>query len=62
MFTYYKCGMQPASVMFHIRPVRVNGVQSTVHAKVSDLNQVFIYSMDNINMFYFDTIQYFLSW
>ena len=32
---YYKCGMQPMSVIFHI--LLVNGVQSTFHAEVSKL-------------------------
>ena len=35
IINYYECGMQPVSVIFHILPVHVNGVQSTFHAEVS---------------------------
>ena len=42
MINYYKCGMQPMSVIFHIL-VHVNGVQSTFHAEVSELRIMFLY-------------------
>ena len=43
MINYYKCGMQQMSVIFHIRPVHVNGVQNTFHADVSELRIQFLY-------------------
>ena len=41
MINYYKCGMQPMSVIFHILLVHVNGVQSSFHADVSELRIMF---------------------
>ena len=43
MINYYKCGMQPMSVIFHILPEHVNGVQSKFHAEVSELIIKFLY-------------------
>ena len=43
MVNYYKRGMQPMSVIFHILPVHVNGVQSTFHAEVSELRIKVLY-------------------